>query len=98
MTERRPNFDRVRMGCAVTGRLYEVVDPRWWDLPRWLVWLCRAKGRVQFTLYGHLFDVRVRFLPYTPPTVLVVERKVAALSDEQRRNLADRKPHNRSLN
>ena len=33
----RPRFDAVRT-CDVAGKLYEVVDPAWWRVDRWVAW------------------------------------------------------------
>jgi hypothetical protein len=45
------SLDGVRMGDLGTGQVYEVVQPRWWQLRRWWKWL-RAPGEVTATLHG----------------------------------------------
>ena len=59
----RLSVDRAYTG--LDGKLYEVFDPRWWQLWRWWGWLTsrRAKGWVTFEcrmLDGYTHVRRVR--------------------------------------
>jgi len=43
----RREFDGVQLGSA--GQLFEIVDPDWWRVDRWIKWF-RATGRVEMTV------------------------------------------------
>jgi len=61
---RRPNLDGVVVTTAGGGS-FEILDPRWWRLDRWLVWFLslwgrRASGKVLMSTLTDAREVRVR--------------------------------------
>jgi hypothetical protein len=70
-------LDRVRQGDA-DGRLYEIVDPPWWNLKRQWVRLFGTHGYTELTLFGadgmpHYFRVRIRYLAPEPPRSILID-------------------------
>ena len=65
------SVDGMHLGDG-SGQTVEVVDPRWWQLGRWWVWLFRTRGHVTFTVQvrgqSRAINVRVRRVPSPPPT------------------------------
>lgn len=59
------------------GRPCEVVAPRFWQLRRWWVWLAKADGYVEHTLFGpdgvaRFYRFRTRTLPPQRPVPITL--------------------------
>jgi hypothetical protein len=73
-------LDRCVMADS-NGYRCEVVEPKWWDLPRLWVWLFKANGRVEFTCHGpdgqpvHVVR-RTRTLAPPKPQSIVIDGRV----------------------
>ena len=68
------SLDGVRMGHSPTGVLVEVIDPKWWQLARWLMWL-RADMTVEMVLHaagGIPRYLRLRAVRVHPPPMLSI--------------------------